>query len=114
MPIAVFALSGCAPMQWIKDGAVPATEALEQDTAMCRQHAWREAQYNSWAYRPYGWTPYAGGRRFVGGWPYGPFYDPFFEEARLTDFCMRAKGYQLVPIEKSAPAQNAPAEKPPA
>jgi hypothetical protein len=100
-------------MQWVKDGAVPATEALEQDASTCRQHAWREAQYNAWAYRPYGWAPYAGGRPFIGGWPYGawgyPFSDPFFEEARLTDFCMRAKGYELVPIEKSPPVEKPPA-----
>jgi len=106
-PIAAFALAACTPMQWIKDGAVPATEAFEQDASMCRQHAWREAQYHAWAYRPYGWTPYAGGRRFIGGWPYGPGYpfgDPFFEEARLTEFCMRSKGYELVPVEAAKPA----------
>ena len=101
-------LAGCTPMQWTRDGAVPPTEALEQDSASCRQQAWREAQFRYWAYQPL--TPYvtrdAFGRRFV-AWPYGPFAyapfgDPFFEETRLADFCMRAKGYELVPVEKPA------------
>lgn len=104
-------LAGCTPMQWVREGAVPATEVLEQDSASCRQQAWREAQFRSWAYRPI--TPYvsrdAFGRRFV-AWPSSlypyPFGDPFFEEVRLADFCMRAKGYELVPVEK--PAAKAP------
>jgi hypothetical protein len=104
-------LAGCTPMQWVREGAVPATEVLETDSASCRQQAWREAQFRSWAYRPI--TPYVArdsfGRRSV-AWPYGPFYspygDPFFEESRLADFCMRAKGYDLVPVDK--PAGKAP------
>jgi hypothetical protein len=31
------------------------------------------------------------------------------EETRLADFCMRAKGYELVPVEKKDPAQKPPA-----
>jgi hypothetical protein len=100
-------LAGCTPMQWVRDGAVPAAELLEKDNASCRQQAWRESQYRAWAYRPI--TPYiardASGRRFFASphafHPY-PMYggDPFFDEARLADFCMRAKGYELVPLEK--------------
>jgi hypothetical protein len=41
------------------------------------------------------------GRRYV-GWPYAPYAYPFgdalFDEMRLADFCMRAKGYELVPV----------------
>jgi len=110
-PIAVLfllSLAACTPMQWIRDGAVPPPEALEKDSASCREQAWREAQYRAWAYRPYGGPPFmrrdAFGRTYT-AWPYGPspypFYaDPAFEEARLADFCMRAKGYELVPVEK--------------
>ena len=47
------------------------------------------------------------GRRLL-VWPYSPFGDPFgdryFEESRLTDFCMRAKGYELVPADKIQPS----------
>ena len=102
--IALVALAGCTPMQWTRDGAVPAVEVLEKDSASCRQEAWREAQYRAWAYRPYWGPPLRRdpfGRSFV-AWPYtaypSPFYgDPFFEETRLADFCMRAKGYELQP-----------------
>jgi len=112
--IALVVLAGCTPMQWTRDGAVPAAEVLEKDSASCRQEAWREAQYRAWAYRPYWGPPFARrdafGRGFV-AWPYAaypsPFYgDPVFEETRLADFCMRAKGYELVPVEK--PAAKAP------
>jgi hypothetical protein len=115
LPVAVLALSACTPMQWMRDGAVPATDALEQDASTCRQQAWREAQYRAWSYRPLGpiMMRNGSGRSFV-GWPYGPysypFGNPFFDEARLTDFCMRAKGYELVPVEK----KDDPAQKPPA
>jgi len=101
---AAVALSACTPMQWVRDGAVPAPEALAQDSAACHQQAWREAQYRAFAYSTIGpITIREGfGRRFI-GWPYGPyaypFGDPFFEEGRLADFCMRAKGYELVPVE---------------
>ena len=112
--VALVALAGCTPMQWVRDGAVPPVEALEEDSASCRQQAWREAQYRAWAYRPY-WGPAfmrrdPFGRSFT-AWPYGPspysFYaDPAFEETRLADFCMRAKGYELVPVPK--PAEKKP------
>ncbi|HEX9433371.1 MAG TPA: hypothetical protein VF936_11365, partial [Burkholderiales bacterium] len=56
--------------------------------------------------RGYGPWPYRDplGRRFI-GYPYGAFGDPFgdrdMEEQRLLNFCMRAKGYELVPAPKS-------------
>ena len=104
---AALALAGCTPMQWVRDGAVPAPEVLEQDASTCRREAWHEAQYRSWAYnRPFAPTIRRDsfGRSFV-AWPNSaypyPFGDPFFEEVRLADFCMRAKGYELVPVEAS-------------
>ena len=105
------ALTACTPLQWVKDGAPPAAEALEQDSTTCRQQAWREAQYRSFAYRPigpfYARGPAAPFGRGFFGWPYGPYSypigDPFFDEARLADFCRRAKGYELVPVEKAKP-----------
>jgi hypothetical protein len=45
------------------------------------------------------------GRRFF-AWPSRPLSDPFgdrfMEESRLAHFCMRSKGWQLVPAEKTA------------
>jgi hypothetical protein len=93
--------AGCTPMQWVRQGAGP--EELNHDLAHCRQEAWREAQWRSFLYRPFGSTSMVDrfGRRHV--FFYSPFGDPFgdsyIEESRLAHFCMRAKGYELVPIE---------------
>jgi hypothetical protein len=77
-------LPACTPMQWVKEDATP--EQVAQDAAQCQNEAWREAQFRAW-------PPRYGRRRF------GSFNDPFFEESRLADFCMRIKGYELVPAE---------------
>jgi hypothetical protein len=95
-------LAACAPMQWAGNDATP--EQVSQDLMRCQQDAWREAQYASWYYRPFG--PFAGrnafGRPFA--FPASPYYDPFndpyLQEARLTQFCMRNKGYELTPAEE--------------
>lgn len=90
-------------MQWVKPGATP--EQVNRDAAECQQEAWREARWRSFLYRPLGPTLLHDrfGRPFA-GWPYSPFADPFgdvfMEESRLANFCMRAKGYELQPVEK--------------
>ena len=100
--IAAALLAGCTPMQWVKQDAGP--QQIEQDAALCRREAWREAQWRSFMYRPFGPTTFTDwrGRRYL--WPYSPLGDPFgdqlMEESRLAHFCMRAKGYELVPVEK--------------
>jgi hypothetical protein len=107
-------LGGCTPMQWVRDGAVPAPEVVENDSATCQQEAWREAQYRYWAYSgPF--FPVIRRDPFNRGfftYPYGPlsypFYDPLFEESRLADFCMRSKGYRLVPVEAPKNTQLSP------
>jgi hypothetical protein len=91
-------------MQWVRQDTGP--ELLSQDLAHCRQQAWREAQWRSFLYRPFGPTTFVdrNGRRFI--IPHSPFGDPFgdthIEESRLAHFCMRAKGYELVPIEPAS------------
>jgi hypothetical protein len=88
-------------MQWVRSDATP--EQLQQDVAQCDEHAWREAQYRAWAYRPLG--PLMLGHPYRRGFfsPFSPFAEPFgdplFEESRLAHFCMRAKGYELRPVE---------------
>jgi hypothetical protein len=94
--------AGCTPMEWVRPDATP--EQREQDERFCEQEAWREARWRSWYYQPFPMAPFrdASGRRFFPG-PYSdPFNDPFLEEGRLAQFCMRSKGYELVPVE---PAQ---------
>lgn len=95
--------AGCTPMQWVKADARP--EEFERDMTECRQQAFREAHSRFWYRHPIGPTVFRDslGRPFV-VWPTGPFNDPFsdqfMEESRLTDFCMRAKGWDLVPAPK--------------
>ena len=89
-------------MQWVKADVTP--EQAEKDAIQCQQDAWREAHLNAWTSRPMGpiVASDAAGHAFV-VWPGGPFADPFsdpfMEEGRLAEFCMRSKGYQLVPAE---------------
>jgi hypothetical protein len=89
-------------MQWVRPDLNP--EQLQQDAAQCRQEAWREASFRSFAYRPFAPSLFLDpwGRRLV-GWPHSSLTDPFghqfLEEARLADFCMRSKGYELAPVE---------------
>jgi hypothetical protein len=100
--------AGCTPLHWVRPDATPAQ--LEQDMAQCQQQAWREASWRSFYY-PMLLGPSVvhdrHGRRLL-VWPYTPFSDPFgnrfFEESRLADFCMRAKGYDLVPADKIQPS----------
>ena len=99
---AVFMLAACAPVRW-EHPALGAAQS-EADLEDCRRQAWIEAQREAFFYyRPY---PYRGrDGRF-----YWRYYDPywygagdrFFRETQLRDFCMRSKGYNLVPVE---PAQ---------
>lgn len=88
-------------MQWVRQDSGP--DMIERDLAQCRQDAWREAQWRSFMYRPFG-PAYVvdrfGRTRVIPYSPLGdPFGDTFVEESRLTHFCMRAKGYDLVPVE---------------
>ena len=97
--------AGCTPMQWVREDA--SAEQVRQDEAVCQQQAWREASWRAWFYRPFGPTMIRdrAGRPFI-FWPYSPFGDPFndrfMDEARLASFCMRAKGYELVPVKPAA------------
>ena len=99
---AATAITACTPMQWVKADATP--ERLQEDSIHCQQEAWREARTRSWYYRPFSpvFIRDASGRNFL-GWPYGPYSDPFgdpyLEESRLTQFCMRSKGYELQPVD---------------
>ena len=106
--LAALMVSGCAPLQWVKADAAP--QQIEQDLTQCRQEAWREARWHGFLSRPLG--PTLSGRPFLGwrGSMFGdPFGDEFMEESRLTDFCMRAKGYELTPVGPAKQSQ-APAE----
>ncbi|HEX6265849.1 MAG TPA: hypothetical protein VFZ81_03015 [Burkholderiales bacterium] len=99
--------AGCTPMYWVRQDTGP--EQLDRDMELCQRAAWREASWRASFYRPLGPTVIHDlhGRRLL-VWPYSPFSDPFgdrfFEESRLAHFCMRAKGYELVPADKIQPS----------
>ena len=103
--ILLLLVAACAPMEWAREDASP--EQAAADAQQCDDLAWRDAYrlrleyvhgpFAPWMYRD------AFGHPFYGR-PFGPFYeplgDPFFEEQRLANFCMRAKGYELAPVEE--------------
>ena len=86
----------CTPARW--ENPVTGTATLAPDLAQCTEAARTEVtSYGPEAY--YGWGP---GHR----WPprFELFEDPTYraayeweQETQLRNFCMRVKGYQLVP-----------------
>lgn len=100
---AALQFAGCAQMAWVRPDAT--AQQVQQDLAHCDEEAWREASYRAWAYQPL--TPMVVrdslGRPYY--MPFGPvvrtpFDDRFFEEHRLSHFCMRAKGYELQQVAR--------------
>lgn len=107
-----FLLGGCGPsMMWARPNT--SYETAQVDAAECgrlaRDEAWRE----SFFYGPGFYGPGMFGPPFFG--PYGPYgwrRDPFYRDAYrgyprewresdLQGFCLRSRGYQLVPVNPS-------------
>jgi hypothetical protein len=119
LPLAVMlAVAGCGtPMHWEKQGADP--EMLKADMTDCRRAASQEA-FHQYAFDT-GFTrfgaPYWGyaARPSYGAWRSRLDSDRSYAESRLTNFCMRNKGYELVPNEppQAAPADTIPAQPQP-
>ena len=77
----VLLLAGCAPLQWTRPETT--REQAQADATDCQQRAWQESNWRSFGYGP----GYRG--RF-------PFWgDRYYDEVRLTRFCMEVRGYQL-------------------
>jgi hypothetical protein len=86
----LLALAGCAtPERWEKAGV--SAELTSTDAVECRRAASQEA----FLYIPS--PPVIWPRRI--NWQYEQS-ERFYAENRLTAFCMRAKGYDLVPIPR--------------
>jgi len=89
-------------MAWVKDDSTP--EQVSQDLMRCQQDAWQESRAYGWYYRPMSpaFISPGGGRTVVYPGPYyDPFYDPAMQEVRLTQFCMKNKGYELKAVEEN-------------
>ena len=96
-------LSGCASMEWAKPDA--SSEQARADEQACFQASLREAQTRTAHYPSAG--PVVAPNASGGGavmWPGGSMVDPYgyqmLEQNRLAQFCMEAKGYQLVPAAR--------------
>src|SRR4051812_27960372 len=93
---------GCTPLAWEhRSFGTPPTVA---ETEECRRSAFIEAQYRAFFYRfarPHFYRDRRG-RRIYDPWPSYGRYDPFFLEQDLFRFCLRAKGYRLVPARPAA------------
>jgi hypothetical protein len=89
-------LAACTPMQWqhASLGVAPS----QAEVGECNQSAFYEAQRQAFLY-DFGWPRYYGpwGPR----WPRYSSSDRFFLERDLFDYCMRARGYRLVPAPNS-------------
>jgi hypothetical protein len=95
----VLLLSACTPMHWDHPqlGAAETQADLTGCTQSAHQQAWRYGMADPLGYGPrYARGP--DGRVFVDQAPRFP--DPAVQEGQLRDYCMRAKGYRLVPDEK--------------
>jgi hypothetical protein len=87
-------------MQWVRSDVT--AEQAAADEELCRQAAWQELNYTYLDYGPFGpWMSREVYGRPLFYPPAGPFFDPLqnrdWDEARLSNFCMRSKGYDLQP-----------------
>ena len=105
--VAALALGGCQTAHWEKPMA--SQEAIATDMADCEHQARREAFYQSWRVSPYFFypSPYPRGSIAESQWRWQYQNridnDRYFREQQLGRFCMRNKGYQLVPDEPAKP-----------
>jgi hypothetical protein len=107
-------LAGCgAPARWEKAGV--SEQVIADDMVDCRKAAQQEAFRSfgfNWGFPYYG--PAFWGRAGRTNWLMWQAQldsDRFYAENRLTAFCMRNKGYELVPIP---PPQTRFPQTPPA
>ena len=107
----MLAVSACGtPMRWDKPGATD--QMVQTDMSACRQAAQIEAS-RYYPYYPWGWAGGWGwgwgyGRRSGLWWSMRADDERFLTENRLTSFCMRTKGYELVPIQQQPQTQAPP------
>jgi hypothetical protein len=110
----LLAVAACGtPARWEKPGVTD--EVVASDMTACRQAAVQEANRYPFGYYPFGFGPPVwGGRRgnFM-LWQMRQDNDRFYAENRLTAFCMRTKGYELVPVQPQTQAPPPPSPEPP-
>jgi hypothetical protein len=87
-------------------GSSPTATEVEE----CRRSAYFEARQRAFFYS-FARPRFVRGRGRLIYYPRSPFgyYDPFFLEQDLFRFCLRAKGYRLVPARSADTGVGAPA-----
>jgi hypothetical protein len=103
LPIVVtvmLAAGACTPMRW--EHLSLSGDAAQAESGECRQAAWGEAQrqsfYSGFGAFPSRWVRGRDGRMYLADpWTSQRHANAFFLEAQLYDFCMRNKGFRLVP-----------------
>ncbi|TWT10542.1 hypothetical protein [Reyranella sp. CPCC 100927] len=98
--LAALTLGGCGQYAWERPDTTEAT--LVADQKDCRQQAYSEA-FRSYAFYtgfPLMGPSYWGYRSYPDYWYWRQRLESerFFYESRLTNFCMRNKGYTLVKV----------------
>jgi hypothetical protein len=98
--LALIAAAGCTPMRW-EHLSLSGADALKE-SGECRQAAWSEAQrqsfYGGFGAFPSRWVRGRDGRMYLADpWTSHRHANAFFLESQLYDFCMRNKGFRLVP-----------------
>jgi len=94
----VAAAGACTPVRWEHPQFGVAN--VDADTQECNSLAWRESWQYGYGLGMWGAPHYhrgRDGRMYYYSFP-GYRRDPFFEEMRLRDYCMRSKGYRTVPV----------------
>jgi hypothetical protein len=96
--VCLAAAAACTPLRWEHPQLGLAN--VETDQQECDSLAWRESLRFGYGFHMWEYPRYYRGRD-------GRLYmrafnlyrrDPFFEEMRLRDYCMRSKGYRMVPV----------------
>jgi hypothetical protein len=97
-------LGACTPMRW--EHPQYGLAGAQEDYTSCSQSARAESWRYQSSVRAQMWEPNRYYRTSSGRFVYDPWsnyrrYDPYMDEYRLTDYCMRNKGYQLVPVPEA-------------
>jgi hypothetical protein len=85
-------------MRWEHPSFGP--DVAGREAGECRQMAWVEAQRQSFMFGGFGRRSFARDRfGRIHYTPFSDFHERQMMEMQLNDFCMRSKGFALVPVD---------------
>jgi hypothetical protein len=90
-------VGGCTPMRWEHPAFGP--DVAGREASECRQMAWAEAQRQAFMFGSFARRSFARDRYGrIQYMPFSDFHERQMMEMQLNDFCMRSKGFSLVPV----------------